>query len=183
MMKLVNSKLAGCYEIFPKIFFDDRGKFVKTFHSDSFKRFNLCTNFKEEYYSISNKNVLRGLHFQLPPEDHVKLVYCIQGMATDVIVDLRLGSNTYGQYEVFNLSNNKGNILYIPKGVAHGSLAEQDNTILVYKTSTVHAPNKDSGLRWNSLGIDWPKANYIISDRDKNLETFENFVSPFTMEL
>jgi dTDP-4-dehydrorhamnose 3,5-epimerase len=181
-MKIINSALSGCYEIFPEIFHDERGKFVKPFHSGIFKKLNLCTDFKEEYYSISQKNVLRGLHFQLPPEDHVKLVYCTSGSAMDVVVDLRLDSITYGQHAMFELSPAKGNSVYIPSGMAHGFYALQDNTVMIYKTSTVYAPTKDAGLRWNSVSINWPEAEYIISERDKKLVTFDNFESPFTME-
>ena len=181
-MKVISSKLSGCYEIFPELFHDERGQFVKTFHSHIFEKHNLCTDFKEEYYSISGKNVLRGLHFQLPPEDHVKLVYCTSGMAMDVVVDLRVDSITYGQHEIFELSSVKGNSVYIPSGMAHGFYALHDNTVMIYKTSTVYAPTKDTGLRWNSVGIDWPKADYIISERDRTLVTLDDFQSPFTME-
>jgi dTDP-4-dehydrorhamnose 3,5-epimerase len=180
-MKVVSSKLSGCYEILPEIFRDERGEFIKTFHSDTFKNLNLCSDFREEYYSISGKNVLRGLHFQLPPEDHVKLVYCTSGMAMDVVVDLRVDSITYGQHEIFELSPLKANSVYIPSGMAHGFYAMQDNTVMIYKTSTVYSPGNDSGLRWNSVDVNWPEKDYILSERDKHLVTFENFESPFTM--
>ena len=101
-MKIISTKISGCYEIFPIIHKDFRGVFVKTFHHPTFKKFGLNTIFKEEYYSTSYKNVIRGLHLQLPPHDHVKLIYCISGIVKDVVVDLRLGSPTYGKHLSIN---------------------------------------------------------------------------------
>jgi len=181
-MHKLDSELADCYVLIPTIFYDDRGKFTKTFHKDTFEKLNLWHDFQEEYFSVSHKNVLRGLHFQLPPNDHVKCVFCISGKATDVVVDLRVDSKTYGKHVTFNLSPEIGNMVYIPKGMAHGFIAEEDNTIMIYKTSTVHSQTSDYGLRWNSIGIDWPRSDYIISDKDKRLVTFEDFDSPFKME-
>lgn len=182
-MRIINSKLSGCYEIIPEIFSDERGQFVKTFHNSIFEKYSLCGDFKEEYYSVSGKNVLRGLHFQLPPEDHVKLVYCPFGLAIDVVVDLRINSITYGQHATFELSSLKANSIYIPSGMAHGFCAMQDNTVMIYKTTTVYSPGKDTGISWDSANIDWPKVDYIISERDKSLIDLNEFVSPFTIEL
>ena len=119
-LQLNPSKIPGCYEIQPAVFKDERGHFVKVFHEDTFKRHHLETDFTEEYYSVSLKNVLRGLHFQLPPKDHTKMVYCVEGEVIDVVVDLRIGSPTYGEFELFQLSAEKANIIYIPPGLAHG---------------------------------------------------------------
>ena len=85
--------------------------------------------FQEDYYSKSLKGVIRGLHFQLPPQEHSKIVYCVNGSVFDVVVDLRVGSPTFGKYETFNLNSNDANMIYIPKGLAHGfcSLSESSN--------------------------------------------------------
>ena len=91
---------SGCYKIIPKVRRDIRGKFVKTYHKGSFVKLGLETEFKEEYYSLSHKNVLRGLHFQLPPADHEKLVYCVNGAVIDIILDLRSKSGTYGKVQL-----------------------------------------------------------------------------------
>ncbi|MBD1152956.1 dTDP-4-dehydrorhamnose 3,5-epimerase [Pelagibacterales bacterium SAG-MED22] len=178
-MKIKASKLPGCYEILNKVFSDTRGKFVKTFHAPTFKKFGLNTTFKEEYYSISLKYVVRGLHFQLPPHDHVKLVYCVSGNVKDVVVDLRVGSPTYGKHLSIELSSEKGNMVYIPKGMAHGFCGISKTSTLVYKTSTVYSPNKDTGIKWDSVGIFWPKKNIIISERDRSFLTLNEFKSPF----
>lgn len=178
-MKIVKSKIFGCYEILTNIHRDLRGTFIKTFHASSFEEFGLCTHFLEEYYSVSVKNVVRGLHFQLPPDDHVKLVYCVSGIVKDVVVDIRLGSPTYGDHVSFELSAERGNLVYIPKGMAHGFCVLSDRATMVYKTSTMHSPARDSGIRWDSAGISWPDRSLIISDRDKALLRLEDFRSPF----
>jgi dTDP-4-dehydrorhamnose 3,5-epimerase len=129
MFKIEPSKLAGCYKFSPKIIADVRGRFVKIFHEPSYAALGLETNFAEEYYSVSHNNVIRGLHFQVPPMDHVKIVYCLEGHALDVVLDLRVGSPTYGQFELFELNSNNSSSIYIPKGMAHGFCALSENTI------------------------------------------------------
>lgn len=178
-MKVVETYLNGCFQIYPLPHEDDRGTFVKTFHKDAFKNLKLCSSWAEEYYSISNKDVIRGMHFQTPPYDHDKLVYCTSGSVLDVIIDLRINSETYLEHIAIELSSVLKNQMYIPKGMAHGFLSLEDMTTMVYKTSTVHAPKNDMGILWDSFGMNWPKSNYIISERDKNFQTLKEFKSPF----
>jgi len=179
-MKLIKSPLNGCFEIKNKHFKDARGSFVKTFHQPTFESLGLHTDFPEEYYSISHRSVIRGMHFQLPPHDHIKLVYCTSGLVMDVVVDLRKSSATYGQHAVFELSPDKANMIYIPKGMAHGFCALKDQTIMHYKQSTIYAPEYDAGILWSSIGLDWGVDKPILSERDQGFEVFENFESPFT---
>lgn len=182
MFELKPSKLAGCFELQPKVFDDVRGRFVKVFHEQAFAAQGLETNFAEEYYSVSHRNVVRGLHFQLPPMDHVKMVYCVQGEVLDAVVDLRVGSPTYGQYALFELNATKANSIYIPKGMAHGFCARSNQAIMVYKVSTIYSPAHDAGVLWNSVGIQWPTNEAILSARDNGFPSFDNFVSPFCYE-
>ena len=182
MFSLRETKLQGCFELHPRIFDDDRGRFVKVFHKDEFVRLGLETNFKEEYYSHSRQGAIRGMHFQLPPSDHIKLVYCIQGEVQDVVLDLRKGSPTYGKAETLKLSAEQGNYLYIPKGLAHGFCTTSTFATLVYKVSTVYDPQYDSGVLWNSFGVDWPNLGPVISSRDTSLMPFSEFESPFVYE-
>ena len=181
MFETRKSKIDGCLEILPRVFRDDRGIFVKVFHKNIFADLGLEYNFVEEYYSQSFKNVIRGLHFQVPPEDHVKLVYCIDGAAFDVVLDLRKGSPTYGKYDTFTLDSKHANMVYIPSGMAHGFCSISDSSTLVYKTSTVYDPECDSGILWNSVNITWPTLQPVMSERDKNFDDFLNFKSPFTL--
>src|SRR5665647_934283 len=104
MFELKSTPLAGCFELQPRVSDDARGRFVKVFQVQAFATHGLETHFAEEYYSVSNKNVIRGLHFQLPPMDHVKVVYCVEGEVLDAVVDLRIGSPTYGEHALFVLS-------------------------------------------------------------------------------
>jgi dTDP-4-dehydrorhamnose 3,5-epimerase len=181
-VKVMPTTIPGCMELLPVVRQDRRGKFVKTFHQDSFRRMGLETDFKESYYSVSCKRTLRGLHFQMPPMDHVKMVYCVHGEVLDVVVDLRKGSPSFGTYELFELNDEKANIIYIPKGVAHGFYVLSQQAIMVYHVSTVYSPQHDSGILWNSLDIPWPDQNPIVSERDQRLIPFSKFISPFVFE-
>lgn len=171
--------IPGCFEIRPEILHDSRGYFVKTFRADAYGAQDLVTSFAEEYYSLSKKNVLRGMHFQLPPHDHVKIVTCLSGTIMDVIVDLRVGSPTYAKFEVFELSGQKANILYLPSGIAHGFYVRSDEATVMYKVTSHYDPEHDSGILWNSLGIPWPDDYPIVSPRDQSFLRFNSFQSPF----
>ncbi len=178
-MKIRETKIPGCYEITPDVFKDERGSFVKTFHQDIFKIHQLETKFTEEYYSVSLRNVLRGLHFQLPPEAHTKMVYCVQGQVIDAVVDLRVGSPTFGQFALFDLSAEKANTLYIPPGLAHGFYVTGETALMMYKVSTVYSPKHDTGIHWDSVGIPWPCTEPIVSKRDSSFAALSEFKSPF----
>lgn len=180
MIHHINSTpIPGCFEIFPKVFKDARGLFVKTFHKEIFLEHGLETEWAEEYYSISFKGVLRGLHFQLPPHDHNKLVYCPVGKVMDVVVDLRQGSPAFGQHAAFFLDAEQCNMIYIPKGLAHGFYTLTDTSIMMYKVSRVYAPEHDTGILWSSVGIAWPDHAPVMSERDKKFPAFCDFVTPF----
>jgi len=182
MFYVKQSFIDGCYEIQPKIFDDNRGRFVKVFHEQAFAKLGLETNFVEEYYSISHKNVIRGMHFQLPPMDHVKMVYCVQGEVIDAVIDLRVGSPTYGKHALFELSATKANSIYIPKGMAHGFCVLSDQAIMVYKVSSIYSQEHDSGVLWNSANISWPTTKAILSARDESFLKLDQFESPFRYE-
>ncbi|WP_119328674.1 dTDP-4-dehydrorhamnose 3,5-epimerase family protein [Cysteiniphilum halobium] len=180
-MKFNELVMPGVYEVHPNVIKDSRGVFIKTFHEEVFHENGLQeTLFKEEYYSISAKGALRGLHFQLPPDDHVKLVYCINGQVQDILLDLRKGSPTYLKAISIELSDKKANILYIPKGIAHGFLTLSPQAIMVYKTSTVYNPTSDFGVHWMSCENIWKISSLpILSKRDKNHPLLSEFESPF----
>jgi len=178
-MKVIETKLPGCYELEPNVFKDERGLFVKTFHEEIFKERGLATEFAEEYYSFSHKGVLRGLHFQTPPMDHAKMVYCVSGKVKDVVLDLRVGSPTYGKYELFDLNSDKCNIIYIPTGMAHGFYVDSESALLMYKVTTIYSPENDSGILWSSAGIPWGDDTPIISNRDAGFPSLADFKSPF----
>ena len=178
-MEFIEMEIEGLFLIKPRKFEDSRGKFVKTFHMDTFKEQGLSSDFKEGYYSTSQKNVLRGMHFQTPPHDHDKLVYVPHGSIIDVVLDIREGSSTYGKYVKQELNSDNGYIFYIPKGCAHGFLSLEDNTNVTYMQTTMYADNSDGGIKFDSFGCDWGDADYIVSDRDNSFTSFTDFVTPF----
>jgi dTDP-4-dehydrorhamnose 3,5-epimerase len=178
-MEIKKTNIPGCFELFPKVFCDDRGKLIKTFHLDTFKKLGLTIDFAEEYYSVSVKGVLRGLHLQIPPYEHVKCVTCLQGKIFDVVVDLRSKSPTYRQYFFTELDSDSGKMLYIPAGCAHGFYTLSENAIFLNRTTTVFNPNADTGIRWDSCGVTWPDHNPILSEKDKNLPALHDFKDYF----
>jgi dTDP-4-dehydrorhamnose 3,5-epimerase len=178
-MKKIETKIPGCYIIEPKHFSDHRGDFVKVFQNEMFEEMGLKSCFKEEYYSISKKGVLRGLHFQVPPYDHVKCIGCLQGEIFDAVVDLRKNSSTYGQHVTFHLMGTEPKIIYIPEGLAHGFVALSMNALFLNKTTTVFHGDSDKGIRWDSCGIEWPEMIFSLSEKDEHLPTFDEFESPF----
>jgi len=173
--------IPGAFEILCPFSEDSRGDFVKVLHGQTFKEAGLEPNFTESYYSTSKKGVVRGMHFQVPPHDHCKLVYSVDGEVMDVLLDLRLDSPTYGNYVTLTLSKSNRNAVYIPKGVAHGFLAKSDRATLVYMTSTEYHAASDQGVLWNSFGLDWGVDQPELSDRDQGFVSLEDFNSPFKL--
>ena len=178
-MNIVETTIPDCFEIQLDVLKDERGTFVKTFHQDVFDKHGLITDFAEEYYSCSKKGVLRGFHFQLPPYEHVKIVYCVSGTIMDAIIDLRKGSPTYRRYAISELSKKQANALYLGKGIAHAFYVMSDSAIVMYKVTTVYAPEHDTGILWNSAGVPWPDDIPILSGRDKSFPLLGQFESPF----
>ena len=179
MIEIIDEPLNGVFLLQPKIFNDQRGNFIKTFQKNDFHSIGIDFEPVEEFFSGSHKNVIRGLHFQLPPNAHDKLVYCIRGKILDVIIDLRKSSDTYGKAVSIELSDINKYLLLIPKGFGHGFLSLEDESMMVYKTSTVHSPESDFGIRWNSIDFTWQVENPIISSRDNDFIDLKDFKSPF----
>lgn len=181
-MELAETTLPGCYLVRCDGMQDERGRFVKTYHAGKFTELGLRTDWREEYYSISARGVLRGMHFQIPPANHVKIAYCVAGQVLDVVVDLRVGSRTFGQCASFLLSAADANSVYIPSGLAHGFVSLRDQSVMQYKVTTAHTPERDSGILWNSFGFDWPISDPILSRRDARHPRLEDFQSPFNYQ-
>jgi len=178
-MEFVKTDIEGLYLIKPRVLGDSRGRFVKTFHADTFKEYGLKYDFKESYYSTSQKDVLRGMHFQTPPHDHEKMVYVTTGSILDLVVDIRKNSATYGKYVSQKLTSENGYIFYIPRGCAHGFLSLEDNTNVTYMQTSMYAPNNDGGINPQSIGFDWGVENPITSDRDLTFDNLVDFNTPF----
>jgi dTDP-4-dehydrorhamnose 3,5-epimerase len=178
-MNFAAKSIPGVYEIAFPVHRDQRGSFVKPFLRSEFARQGLMTDFTEVFYTVSGERVLRGMHLQLPPGAQAKLVYCAAGDAFDVLLDLRLGSPTYGEYEFVELKGESGNALYLPPGVAHGFYVRQAPVMMVYHVTSEYEPSLDGGISWNSFGAEWPDLSPIISARDAALPAFGDFETPF----
>ena len=123
-------------------------------------------NVKEEFFSTSAAAVLRGMHFQMPPHAHQKIVYCLTGRVLDVVLDLRKSSPTFGKSASFELSARNRHIVHIPEGFAHGFLSQDDSSCLIYKTDAVYSSDCDTGILLSSFGFNWNVMDPIISERD-----------------
>jgi dTDP-4-dehydrorhamnose 3,5-epimerase len=178
MVEFQQTSLDGVILITSKLHLDYRGKLIKKFHKSTLRQFGVELEVMEEIISYSSKGVLRGMHLQLV-NPQAKLINVIRGRIFDVIIDLRKASKTYGQYFGVELSEDNSNILYIPEGFAHGFLALEDDVIVSYLCSTEYDAGSDAGIKFDDpdIGIPWPKlgADYIISEKDKNLPGFKQF--------
>jgi dTDP-4-dehydrorhamnose 3,5-epimerase len=159
---------------------DDRGYFVKDFEKEVYAQNGLDIDLSESFESFSRKNVLRGLHFQTN-EPQAKLVRAITGEILDVLVDLRLGSSTFGKWEKFHLTEENRRSLFIPKGFAHGFYVLSNTAIVSYKCVGKYHKGTDSGIVWNDeeLSINWGIQNPVISERDSDLMSFKDFIKDF----
>ena len=179
-MTINETNIAGLYIIKNNVFDDDRGLFHKPFSYSAFSEYGLQYDFKEFYYSISKKNVIRGMHFQSPPQAHTKLVYVTHGAILDIVLDIRAKSGTFGSFYMKELNSIDGESLYIPIGMAHGFLSLEDETIVNYAQTSGYAKNYDKGIRFDSFGFDWQVSDPIVSNRDEKFPLFKDYQSEFS---
>ncbi|PIP28406.1 MAG: dTDP-4-dehydrorhamnose 3,5-epimerase [Candidatus Moranbacteria bacterium CG23_combo_of_CG06-09_8_20_14_all_35_22] len=181
-MQFQKTKLKDAYIIKPQVFGDHRGFFLESYSKKKFEQEGINTEFVQDNHSRSEKKgTLRGMHFQAPPYAQAKLLRVIKGKILDVIVDLRRGSETFGQWESFELSSENFQILFVPRGFAHGFMTLEDNTEVLYKADNFYEPNSEGGIAWNDpeLKINWPIENPILSERDTKWPMLKNLDNPF----
>lgn len=181
-MEVIKGDIDGLLIFQPRVFTDNRGYFFESFNQEKFNQLTgLDIHFCQDNESLSNKNVLRGLHFQKPPFAQGKLVRVISGKVLDVAVDIRKSSATYGKYQLVELSAENKKIFWIPPGFAHGFLVLEENTVFSYKCSNYYSPESEGTIKWNDkdLNIEWPISNPNVSEKDNVGEDFVNFVSLF----
>lgn len=156
---------------------------MESYNSRLFKETTkLNIDFVQDNESMSNKGVLRGLHFQKPPHDQGKLVRVVRGSVLDVAVDIRRNSETFGQYYSIVLSEENKTQFYVPPGFAHGFLVLEDQTIFSYKCSGFYNKESEVSLRWDDpdINIEWGIKDPILSEKDKNSSViWSNLDSPF----
>jgi dTDP-4-dehydrorhamnose 3,5-epimerase len=184
-LKKISTKIEGVSIIRPMVFRDDRGFFLETYNKQDFAEIGIHEEFVQDNVSHSVKGVVRGLHYQTR-QAQGKLVRVIQGKIFDVVVDIRKGSPTYGHHIEVEMSINDPSMLYVPIGFAHGFMALEDATEVMYKVTDYYAPDYDAGIVWNDpdLNISWPiRAHGIIdvrvSPKDAALPRLKDIRSPF----
>ena len=169
-MNIIETSLIDCVIIEPKVFGDDRGFFLETFHSSRYSELaGINMPFVQDNHSRSSKGVLRGLHFQ-QTKPQGKLVRVVRGEVFDVAIDLRKESSTFGKWEGVILSQENKKQLWVPPGFAHGFLVLSDLADFEYKCTDYYDPLDEGSIIWNDsdLGIRWPLANPILSEKDAN---------------
>jgi dTDP-4-dehydrorhamnose 3,5-epimerase len=167
-VKRVDTRLDGPVLIAPVVHGDARGFFQETYRKAVFAELGVREDFVQDNHSRSRLGVLRGMHFQ---PGQAKLVRCARGSILDVLVDIRPGSETFGQWEGFPLDDESHHELYVPDGFAHGFVVTSEVADVVYKVSTYYDPDAESGFRYDDpeVGIDWPSGIELqVSDRDRD---------------
>jgi len=178
-MKFIPTPLKDAFVIEPTLLEDHRGFFTRAFCNDTFSKKNLESNFIQANNSLSyKKGTLRGMHFQLPPKQEVKLIRCIQGELYDVIIDLRKESPTYKQWFGEKLTAKNRKMMYAPKGFAHGFITLTDNAEAFYLNSTPYCKELERGVRWDdpAFNIQWPIKPTEISEKDQNHKFYEDTI-------
>ena len=186
-MEVIKTTIDGVVIIEPKVFKDARGYFLESFSLREFEEKVRKVNFVQDNESMSSYGVMRGFHFQFPPNTQSKLVSCVKGKVLDVAVDIRKGSLTYGQHVAIELNEENHRQFFVPRGFAHGFAVLSETAVFQYKCDNFYAPQADGGIsvKDESLGIDWmiPTENTILSEKDTKHALLKDFNSPFSIDM
>ncbi|MBI3120128.1 MAG: dTDP-4-dehydrorhamnose 3,5-epimerase [Candidatus Kerfeldbacteria bacterium] len=183
-MQFQTVDIPGLVVIQPAVFGDERGFFYESYRKEHFVEHGIDAEFVQDNHSKSQKNTLRGLHFQIPPHEQAKLVRVTRGRAYDVAVDIRKNSPTYGKWFGIELSAENKTMFFVPVGFAHGFLALEDGTEFLYKVTNVWAPEHEGGIRYDDpdLSIPWQLSGAAIQNqRDANFPLLKDLNSPFVL--
>jgi len=174
-MNIIQTNLANCVIIEPKVYGDDRGFFLETFQAERYASAGITLPFVQDNHSRSSKGVLRGLHFQ-KTKPQGKLVRVVRGEVYDVAVDIRLGSPTYGRWEAVVLSEDNKKQFWVPPGFAHGFVVISDSADFEYKCTDYYDPSDEGSLLWSDpdLNIPWPIDKPILSEKDAQAPLLAN---------
>jgi dTDP-4-dehydrorhamnose 3,5-epimerase len=183
-MDIKKTEIEGLIEITPRVFEDDRGYFYESYSKLAYMEQGIDYNFIQDNQSLSQKGVLRGLHFQNPPFAQGKLVRVIKGAVIDVAVDIRKDSPTYGKYHKVLLTEENKRLFWIPPGFAHGFLTLKDDTIFAYKVTNIYNKQSEGCIKWDDeeLNIDWDIPDGLtplVSEKDDEGESFKEYKSEF----
>ena len=176
-MMFQKTRLEGSFLIDIEARADDRGFFARCFCEKEFARVGLNTHWVQVNNSMSSKKgTLRGLHFQRPPHAEAKLIRCLKGSVWDVVVDLREGSKTFGEWFGSTLSDQNRTMMYVPEGFAHGYISLEQHSEILYLVSSTYTPAAEGTLIWNDpeVGIKWPMEPVVISEKDMSGNALKN---------
>ena len=177
-MKLTETELKGVLIIEPSVYEDARGFFLETYHQNRYREFGILPDFIQDNMSFSKKRTLRGLHYQ-HPQDQAKLVQVAKGTVFDVVVDIRLGSPTFGKWSGTYLSGEESRQIFIPEGFAHGFCVISDYAVFMYKCSDFYARECERGILWSDpdLNIKWPVENALLLEKDRKLPRLKDLAN------
>jgi dTDP-4-dehydrorhamnose 3,5-epimerase len=166
-MKVHKTQLPGVLLIEPRIFKDERGFFMESWHLSRYEALGIDSRFAQDNVSLSNRGVLRGLHYQ-NPKAQGKLAWVLEGEVFDVAVDVRKGSPTFGKWQGFQLSSENNHQLWIPPGFAHGFCVTSERALFSYKCSESYSPQDEMSVLYNDpeIGIQWPDLKFSLSEKD-----------------
>jgi dTDP-4-dehydrorhamnose 3,5-epimerase len=184
-MNIIPTKFSDVLLVEPTVFGDDRGFFYESYSEEVYKVNGIELNFVQDNHSLSQTpGTIRGMHYQLSPKAQTKLVRATRGAIYDVVVDIRKGSSTYGEWEGFILTADNKRQLLVPQGFAHGFCTLVENTEVQYKVDQIYSKEHDRGISWNDpkIGIKWPVSYPILSEKDKNHPTLEYADNNFEWE-
>jgi len=182
-VEVVTTRLEGPILVQPTIHRDKRGFFLESYRRDALAELGIAEEYVQDNHSRSGKGIVRGMHFQ---PGMAKLVRCTSGEVVDVLIDIRKGSPTFGEWEAFTLNDENLHHLYCPDGFAHGFCVTSEVADVVYKCSAYYDPKAESGIAYNDpdVGIEWPDVELIPSDRDASAPLLKDVESelPFVYE-
>ena len=187
-MSLQELSIAGAYVVTHRVFPDERGLFREWFKAEEIASIDKDFSVQQANYSKSNQWVIRGIHYSLAPQGQTKVVTCASGTIVDVLVDLRTGSPSYMKIEYVELSEDSGEVLYIPSGVGHGFIVKSETASVVYLTSSGYAPEYEKAIcpTDKELGINWPLPvgeSGIISSADRAAQSLTDAVASETLPI
>jgi len=182
-VNVLDTKLADVKIVTPKVFGDQRGFFTESWSDQDLKAAGILIDFVQDNHSHSGVNVLRGMHYQKGNASQTKLVRVTRGAVYDVILDMRKGSPSFGQWQGFILSESNHRQLLVPKGFAHGFVTLTDDVDFLYKVDTYYTPGADAGIAYDDpdLGIDWPIdiEHAVLSEKDTQHPQFKDAYNDF----
>lgn len=175
-MNVLSTSIDGVRLIELDYFSDVRGSLTKIYTETTFKENAINTHFPEHFFSISRRGVIRGMHGQKAHTECAKLIYVSAGSVLDVVLDLRPNSPTFKSFFQIELSSQNRTAIYIPEGCLHGFRALEENSHTVYFQTKMRDPNFECGIRYDSFGMDWGEETPLVSERDHNLPSLEEFI-------